>query len=595
MKGITLFLCLLFNLALFSQNVLETQLVSQNSIYHYNQKPFTGFAIKYFSRGQIESICELKDGLKTGKYISFYEDLQFEKSRFKDSSAIRNFELEVSKTISEINVLINDTLSNSNKINSYFENEIGGEKKLLKLKEKFESGNLKGKKLDEYNSFVSLKDNQKNSVIELIKLENDLKSIREKLEQEMKKSNYTGLTRENYQQINGIKNGSYVTYYENGNKKSEGSFKDGNFNDSWVFYFENGKIKEEINYFNNYKNGIYKYYYLNGKLKESGSFKDDNYHGNYISYFENGNIEKEGKFIDGKYDELWSFNFENGNPKGKGSFKMSDGSEMGSTGIPKNGRTGIWRFFHDNGLVKDEFNYIDGKINGNFKSFNELGKIKTEGSIKNDKIEGLYTSYYENGKISDQGIYVNGKKNGLFKKYFQSGILQAEVNYKDDLIDGLVRKYFENGNLETEGNFTGDLANGVFKTYDQNGKLLSEVNFSNGNEQGEIKKEKVKTESQTKSSPLMQKITNSINQSFNEANDHFLNGRTFAQKEYDLDYKCVFCLEKTINGCKNGYDDKGVKYNPANYIKPLESIYSPVGLRSAYPYCSPKCAKLAND
>ncbi len=44
--------------------------------------------------------------------------------------------------------------------------------------------------------------------------------------------------------------GKYVTYYENGQKKSEGNFKEGKYDGLWTLWDENGNITKKETYSN---------------------------------------------------------------------------------------------------------------------------------------------------------------------------------------------------------------------------------------------------------------------------------------------------------------------------------------------------------
>ena len=58
----------------------------------------------------------------------------------------------------------------------------------------------------------------------------------------------------------GVVNGESIIYYENGNLKQVGKFKNGSFHDAWTEYFENGR-KENIKvYDNDIKTGMWVYF-----------------------------------------------------------------------------------------------------------------------------------------------------------------------------------------------------------------------------------------------------------------------------------------------------------------------------------------------
>ena len=44
------------------------------------------------------------------------------------------------------------------------------------------------------------------------------------------------------------KNGLHTTYHENGQKKSEGNYKDDKHDGKWTWWHENGQIEAERNY-----------------------------------------------------------------------------------------------------------------------------------------------------------------------------------------------------------------------------------------------------------------------------------------------------------------------------------------------------------
>lgn len=112
----------------------------------------------------------------------------------------------------------------------------------------------------------------------------------------------------------------YVTYYQNGNKKTEYERYNGYKYGICKTYYESGKIKSEGDFDYDKINGICKYYYESGKLKSEGNFdygkiisykfyQEDgsfNEYNCYIEITDDGDIqalrdtieEKDGKFIE---------------------------------------------------------------------------------------------------------------------------------------------------------------------------------------------------------------------------------------------------------------------------------------------------------
>ena len=65
----------------------------------------------------------------------------------------------------------------------------------------------------------------------------------------------------------------------------------------------------------------------------------------------------------------------------------------------------------------------------------------------NGKKEGEYKSYYDNGQLEMICNYVNNKTEGEYKEYYRSGQLFIICNYLNDKWDGEYKSYYENGNL----------------------------------------------------------------------------------------------------------------------------------------------------
>ena len=70
-------------------------------------------------------------------------------------------------------------------------------------------------------------------------------------------------------------------------------------------------------------------------------------------------------------------------------------------------------------------------ITGVVKSYYDNGNLKLEGNFKDGKYEGLGKGYYENGNLKVEGNFKDGKEEGLEKRYYENGNLKGEINYKD--------------------------------------------------------------------------------------------------------------------------------------------------------------------
>ena len=71
------------------------------------------------------------------------------------------------------------------------------------------------------------------------------------------------------------------------------------------------------------------------------------------------------------------------------------------------------------------------------------GALKAERNFKDGKLEGDYRVYYENGTLKEEGHYKDDKLDGVLKKYYNSGKLKAEELYRDNSL--ISRKTFDDG------------------------------------------------------------------------------------------------------------------------------------------------------
>ena len=64
---------------------------------------------------------------------------------------------------------------------------------------------------------------------------------------------------------------------------------------------------------------------------------------------------------------------------------------------------------YENGQIKSEGNYKDGKPDGKVIDWYENGQIEAEGNYKDGKLDGKVTYWHENGKIKGKVTFKDGK------------------------------------------------------------------------------------------------------------------------------------------------------------------------------------------
>ncbi len=192
---------------------------------------------------------------------------------------------------------------------------------------------------------------------------------------------------------NGLKQGLWTEFYDNGAKKAEGKYKDNKKIAYWKFYYKNGNIEQQGMYNNNGNaEGEWKWYFSNGNELLVQNFQDGLEEGFLIEYDDTGKVITKGEFIEGQETGLWYYNINNYVAEGK---------------------------------------YIDGKRDGLWKEYYPDGKLKFSGSYVEENPNGKHTHYWDNGKMEEIGNYVMGKREGEWLKYEYEGNLFLKNYYRN--------------------------------------------------------------------------------------------------------------------------------------------------------------------
>ena len=115
-------------------------------------------------------------------------------------------------------------------------------------------------------------------------------------------------------------------------------------------------------------------------------------------------------------------------------------------------RNGKWKKYDENGILKFECEYVEGKGNG--KEYFDNGNIKYEGEFADYLWNGKGKEYFHNGNVLFSGEYFEGRKwtgNG-----YRFGYTQFELKYGK----GEVKEY----NYDEELIFEGEYENGKRKS-----------------------------------------------------------------------------------------------------------------------------------
>lgn len=127
------------------------------------------------------------------------------------------------------------------------------------------------------------------------------------------KADATGTVIESGYAINGVKNGQWIEYYDDGDLKSSRNYINGKLYGEEFNFNKQGKLKSLSTYKDDVLNGPLKKY-KSIRLSEEANYKDGQLNGLYKLYYENKDkIQKEIQFKNGVQDGYMRFFDDQGN------------------------------------------------------------------------------------------------------------------------------------------------------------------------------------------------------------------------------------------------------------------------------------------
>ena len=469
-----------------------------------------GYQKFYYTTGVISSEGIMKNGNPDGYWKSYFEN-----GKLKSEGNRKNFEIDSTwKFYNEEGKLILEVNYKYGKKNgiktTYLDKETIKENFISDFKEGYTRYYYPGGKLKMEIPFIkgleqglAKEYSPEGNIITLI---------------EYKKGFIVDRIKINRRDQNNLKQGRWYIFYDNGNVKVEGIYKDDKKEGYFKEYAENGDLVSVWKYINDVKQedaeevtkvDVQNEYYPDGKLKASGTYRNGIPEGIRREYSKEGEIER-------------SFIYRNGYVIGEGIVK-EDGAKEGhwkeyyndgtlrSEGDYKEGKpVGEWKYFYPGGTEEQSGKYsITGKMTGKWKWFFENSQLMIEEEYINGLKDGMHTEYEENGKKIEEGEYLKGLEEGpwftVSGDYFERGtyrdglktgkwtsvylfgkdnktdsILSFTGNFVEDNPDGKHIYYWENGKIKDEGNYIAGKKDGDWIKYNSDGTLFLIVTYQNG-------------------------------------------------------------------------------------------------------------------
>ncbi len=160
----------------------------------------------------------------------------------------------------------------------------------------------------------------------------------------------------------------------------------------WVGYYSNGQKRYEGQFKNDKCTGEFRYYDVQGNLKAVNIFDKSGTKALNKTFAPNGTIIATGYYLNQK-------------------------------------KEGEWRFFTEDGKLLTVEEYKDGLAHGPSKTYYETGILISEWQYENDVMEGPAKTYYPSGALKEEGQYHNDMKTGIWKTYNEDGDVISTENF----------------------------------------------------------------------------------------------------------------------------------------------------------------------
>ena len=126
--------------------------------------------------------------------------------------------------------------------------------------------------------------------------------------------------------------------------------------------------------------------------------------------------------------------------------------------------------------------------NGIVRTYFAEGGVFSELSIVNDIWEGTSYWFFENGNLKLEKTFDNGRLNGWVREFYESGLVSKEYYVLEGVLDGIYKEYYENGALREVRNYNGGvLLKRTQLSFDSTYKAPLEA-YQEGNRQYNLRK-----------------------------------------------------------------------------------------------------------
>ncbi|MBN2339852.1 MAG: sulfatase-like hydrolase/transferase [Deltaproteobacteria bacterium] len=145
------------------------------------------------------------------------------------------------------------------------------------------------------------------------------------------------------------------------------------------------------------RSGPYDEWFEPGNKKESGFYKNDMRDGVWQAWYKNGKRRYEGTWKDGVPDGKWTYWYPNGNLQRQGYRKNGINSDL-------------WQVWNSDGTLREKVYLTDAKKDGVWERYYPNGKLESKGNCVQDMRVGQWSWWDESGRLKKKRTYPTPKK-----------------------------------------------------------------------------------------------------------------------------------------------------------------------------------------
>lgn len=180
----------------------------------------------------------------------------------------------------------------------------------------------------------------------------------------------------------------------------------------WMDFHSNGQKRYEGQFKNDRCQGEFRYYDEQGNLLAVNAFDKSGERALNKTYAPNGRMIATGFYLHQKKDGEWRY-FD----KDSGQLLLvEDNTE---------GRVNGWSRLYNpsTGKLAEETQYVNGVPDGQCRKYSDTGVLLMECHYRNGFLEGPSKTYYPNTMLKEEGQYEKGAKTGQWRTYNEDGDL----------------------------------------------------------------------------------------------------------------------------------------------------------------------------